>query len=439
VARHELAGSVRAGLLALTVVLVASTAGHAGSLCGEAPPVDDQSLKGLLEGKAEFLSRLVGNASLKGNLDSARQDIFSKYPNADKARSEAYLEYMLCTFVLSDPKLSPNEKFKAIQEFRQSGPAADGGPSEGNVAVSVMLNRDREAERKLQALPETQVTAVRPEQQVTYIATREGDATRITFQLQYLDLVRQGGPVNGLLYDRVPFEGEIPTLLVAIQNTTKHVITLTGAFLKIQSSRLVNEPIPIFDDMSQGCLRISNEGWSDIINPTLDMSISRDSGEVALFAGEKHSLSLSTISDSTCIPLRTYIPPELRRDQDVRVSGTLGYGPAGERGSLAFSTRVKLDLAAGQGVPPDTLYNVFFKAGETGQQPIDLQPVQEVDPEKTASFLLRVRTDRTSESRLTIDFNTIDGKTVRGGELVLDLFVPRSEIRRWRQAGLERR
>jgi hypothetical protein len=108
---------VLAGLLA--VLPLASEAKQPS--CGHPPRVDDQSLKGDLEGKAKFLSSLVGDAGLKGQFETARTDILSKYPNADKTRSKAYLQYMLCSFVLSDPKLSAQEKFRAIQEFRQAG------------------------------------------------------------------------------------------------------------------------------------------------------------------------------------------------------------------------------------------------------------------------------------------------------------------------------
>ncbi len=100
-----------AGLLA--VLPLASEAQQQPS-CGDPPRVDDQSLKGDLEGKAKFLSSLVGDASLKGQMETARTDVFSKYPNADRTRSDAYLEYMLCSLVLSDPKLSAAEKFRAI-------------------------------------------------------------------------------------------------------------------------------------------------------------------------------------------------------------------------------------------------------------------------------------------------------------------------------------
>jgi hypothetical protein len=81
--------------------------------------VKDETLKGELDGKAKFLSGFIGDAGLKGQIDAARTDVLNKYPSADKVRAEAYLQYVFCTTVLSDPKLTPQEKFKAIQEMRQ--------------------------------------------------------------------------------------------------------------------------------------------------------------------------------------------------------------------------------------------------------------------------------------------------------------------------------
>lgn len=106
-----------AGLLA---ILPSASEAQEQPSCGDPPRVDDQSLKGDLEGKAKFLSSLVGDAGLKGHIETAHTDIFSKYPNADRTRSDAYLQYMLCSFVLRDPKLSAQEKLRAIQEFRQA-------------------------------------------------------------------------------------------------------------------------------------------------------------------------------------------------------------------------------------------------------------------------------------------------------------------------------
>jgi hypothetical protein len=103
----------------LVAWLAFSAVARAQPSCGEPPRVDDQTLKGEVEGKAKFLSSLVGDANLKGQIETARTDIFSKYPNAGSTRSDAYLEYVFCSFVLSDPKWTAEAKFRAILEFRQ--------------------------------------------------------------------------------------------------------------------------------------------------------------------------------------------------------------------------------------------------------------------------------------------------------------------------------
>jgi hypothetical protein len=115
----------------LLVAVTLSISARAQPSCGDPPRVDDQTLKGDLEGKAQFLSKLVGDANLKGQIEAARTDVFSKYPNAGQAHSDAYLEYMFCSFVLSDPKLTAQEKLAAILEFRQAErePASHGAQS----------------------------------------------------------------------------------------------------------------------------------------------------------------------------------------------------------------------------------------------------------------------------------------------------------------------
>jgi hypothetical protein len=111
---------MRTVVAALAASIAWSVFAHAQPSCGDPPRVDDQTLKGELEGRAKFLSSLVGDANLKGQVETARTDIFSKYPNAGATRSDAYLQYMFCSFVLSDPKLSAQEKLRAILEFRQA-------------------------------------------------------------------------------------------------------------------------------------------------------------------------------------------------------------------------------------------------------------------------------------------------------------------------------
>ncbi len=78
--------------------------------CGDVPPVADEDLKGEIEGKAQFLSRFLGDSELSGNLETARSDIFSKYPNADAARTNAYFLYVMCESIFSDYSMSEEEK-----------------------------------------------------------------------------------------------------------------------------------------------------------------------------------------------------------------------------------------------------------------------------------------------------------------------------------------
>jgi hypothetical protein len=101
-------------------LLAISVSVRAQPSCGDPPRVDDQTLKGDLEGKAQLLLKWVGDAGLKGQIEATRSDVFSKYTDAGKARSDNYLEYMFCSFVLSDPKLSTEMKRRAIQEYREA-------------------------------------------------------------------------------------------------------------------------------------------------------------------------------------------------------------------------------------------------------------------------------------------------------------------------------
>jgi hypothetical protein len=113
--------------------------------CGDPPRVDDQVLKGELDGKAKFLSSLVGDAGLKGQIEMAKTDVFSKYPNADKVHSATYLLYMFCTSVLSDAKLSSQDKLHAILEMQKAvlpSPTSSGTTvtAPGGIAVGRDVN-----------------------------------------------------------------------------------------------------------------------------------------------------------------------------------------------------------------------------------------------------------------------------------------------------------
>ncbi len=111
---------MRAAIIGLAITISAPSFVSAQQ-CGEPPIVSDQSLKGELEGKAKFLSGYLGEAGLKGQMESARTDVLNKYPNADRVRIDSYMLYMLCkTIFVPDSKLTAQEKVRMMLEMQQS-------------------------------------------------------------------------------------------------------------------------------------------------------------------------------------------------------------------------------------------------------------------------------------------------------------------------------
>ena len=108
------------------LILIVSIATHAvaDEMCGDPPKPEfskqqNEAIKADLEGKAKFLSGYVGNAELTGKIEGSRQEIFAKYPDADKARSNAYLLYMFCRVIFEPSNTqSTQDKIDALQAFR---------------------------------------------------------------------------------------------------------------------------------------------------------------------------------------------------------------------------------------------------------------------------------------------------------------------------------
>lgn len=102
------------------ILLLQITSAHAlEAKCGDPPRIEDQSLKVEVEGKAKLLFRSIADTSLSGKMEAARTDIFSKFPDANKARSDTYFQYMFCQFVINDPQLSELKKIDALKKFQK--------------------------------------------------------------------------------------------------------------------------------------------------------------------------------------------------------------------------------------------------------------------------------------------------------------------------------
>jgi hypothetical protein len=84
--------------------------------CGEAPkdvPVSVQeALKGDLEGKAQVLSKLIGDAQIKGKIESTRNEIHQEHQNLDQYQLDMYFMWVACQTLNSDKLLSTQDKIK---------------------------------------------------------------------------------------------------------------------------------------------------------------------------------------------------------------------------------------------------------------------------------------------------------------------------------------
>lgn len=100
-------------------VFTCNAAAQSISICGDAPPVANELLKGEIKGKAQLLTRYFGESELSGKIETSRTEIFSRYPEAEKSRSNAYFEYQVCVLIMGDNTKTPTQKLDALKEIKR--------------------------------------------------------------------------------------------------------------------------------------------------------------------------------------------------------------------------------------------------------------------------------------------------------------------------------
>jgi len=110
---------MRSVVLGFAIAVAVPTFGIAQQ-CGDPPVVSDKSLKAELDAQAKLLYGKVGDVGLKGDFESARTDVLSKYPNADKVRNDTYLLYQTCMAILGDTKLTGPEKVQQLLQVQKA-------------------------------------------------------------------------------------------------------------------------------------------------------------------------------------------------------------------------------------------------------------------------------------------------------------------------------
>lgn len=84
--------------------------------CGAPPPVASQTLRGVISGSAKLLTGRVGGANLKVEFERTLNEIYSRYPNADRVVSAQYYAYEICQLVNHDNTLTTDKKIQVITD-----------------------------------------------------------------------------------------------------------------------------------------------------------------------------------------------------------------------------------------------------------------------------------------------------------------------------------
>ena len=117
--------------------------GQAKLSCGAPPELqtkaqDTEKIKGDLQGKAQLLSRFVGDASLSGKIEQEKISIYQSADTVSAAQQIAYVYYIFCSIILPDTTLSTPDKIKALTDFQDKmrEPSKSGTTVEPDVSLS---------------------------------------------------------------------------------------------------------------------------------------------------------------------------------------------------------------------------------------------------------------------------------------------------------------
>ncbi len=106
-------------LLLALVTLGISGLAFADNICGDPPLLENSSLKGELTGKAQLLSKFVGDVQLTGKIETSRTEVLTKYPDAERTRGNAYFEYQICVVIMNDKSMSTQQKLDELRKTRR--------------------------------------------------------------------------------------------------------------------------------------------------------------------------------------------------------------------------------------------------------------------------------------------------------------------------------
>ena len=146
------------------------------------------------------------------------------------------------------------------------------------------------------------------------------------------------------------------------------------------------------------------------------------------------SIQVPTFTKRAMIDVSHYIPSALSSEPDACVCGELSYETE-DREKRIFRFKLEVPIAKHVGsslyeknimFPPHYTYDVFLEGGKynyTERIPIS----HEIKAGDADSFIVRLATDRSTQFNLTVSFLSLGGKSLPSKNIVIDLFVPRTQ------------
>jgi hypothetical protein len=98
----------------------------------------------------------------------------------------------------------------------------------------------------------------------------------------------------------------------------------------------------------------------------------------------------------------------------------------GEKRAIGFSTRVLRRALVFAPMPPSACYELLLEAGAAPA--LHVVPLhQELASGAADHFVLRLGTNKSAQFDLNVSFKTIGAGNLSGGDVSLEIFVPRSQ------------
>ncbi len=264
---------------------------------------------------------------------------------------------------------------------------------------------------------------------VIYTYDRIKGKTEIRPENQYLECLSKGEEVSSMR----GFDWQFPILSVKVVNNTQETLVLSEATIKVKDSQLNKEPIPTLHSplRNPGKIYLENEGWGDVINPVVNLVIHDE--ESCNVLSDKNTIikviKLPTFSDFVVIDIMSYLPAELLKKQSLCVVGSLKYtDPNNHSHNIQFKLGVHLKPII---IIPEMMivthqYDAILKSGV----PHDIERIplsHEIKPGDSDLFLIRLGTQKSSRFDLTISLRSASGIELPGHDVLIDIFVPRSD------------